>query len=164
VRPPDVGAFSLLQPGVPARRLGEGRSYPDITTALILGLVDIVVQQRLLPAACCQLLRVQVTIKVKGFRRSTSQPLPLLPDCQRILLCTASSNKARTSAQPHTVIITVITRIDIISNPARRVATSSYSTEQLHALVRPNTGYEEAIQPVLVDTSCLQSSEASRHE
>jgi hypothetical protein len=157
VRPPDVGAVCLLQPGVSASRPGEGRAYTNVGTALLLGLVNIVVQQRLLPAACCQLLRVQATIKVKRVRRSTSQPLPLLPDCQRILLRTTSSNQAGTPAQPHTIVVTVITRISLVSDPARRLATSSFSTEQLHALLRSDTGSQEAIQSVLVDTLVTRS-------
>jgi hypothetical protein len=161
VRPPDVGAVCLLQPGLPASRPGEGRSYTDVTTALFVGVINIVVQQRLLPAARRQLLRVQGTLEVKRLRRSPSQRLPLLPDSQRYLLCTTTGSKARTTAQPHAVVVTVVTRISLVSDPVRRLATGRFATEQLHALLRPNAGPQEAIQPVLVDTSCFDSSHST---
>lgn len=149
MRPPDVRAFCLLQPGLPASGLGEGRSHANIITTLIFGLVNRVVQQWLLPAPCRELLRVQGTIEVKGIRRSTSQPLPLLHYRQRILLCTTLGNEASTTAQPHSLIITVITRLSFFSNPGGCIATSSLAAQQLHAIIRPNAGTETTVHTVL---------------
>lgn len=138
-----------MPPGGPR----EGRPCPDIITTVFVRFLNSVVEQRLLSTARSQLFRVQGTFIFQGLRYGASKPIPLLPDGKWIVLCTTNSTtnstKAVTPAESHPFIITLITRICVVTNSLRRFATGRLAAQQLHAAIRSDQGHQEAVYPVL---------------
>lgn len=132
---------------MPAGRPGKGWQRRTSTLAtLIVCLVINLVQRRLLPRPSNQLLGLQGSLELTG---RTIEPVPLLPNHKRQLLRTTHGTKAITTTQPDALIITLITSLIVIPNPVRHLTTSRHPAQQLHAIIRPNTGRQEAVHTVL---------------
>jgi hypothetical protein len=132
---------------VPVSGLGEGWQHRTSALAtVIIRFLIIVLEQRLLPRPRNQLLGVQGSLELTS---GTIQPVPLLPNAKRQLLRTTHRNKASTPTQPYPVIVTVVTSFFVVPDTVGHLATSGNPTKQLHAVIRPNTGCEEAVYSVL---------------
>lgn len=136
LRPSDCRERRLLLAIVPPGRPRKGRHHRTSTLAIvILGLIILLVQQRLLPRPRNQLLSVQGGIH--HLASSPLEPLPLLPHRKRQLLCTTHSHQAITPAKPDSLIITLLARLFfiIITDSIGHLATSSHAAQQLRAVV-----------------------------
>ena len=147
LRPPDCREWRLLLAIVPVSRPGKGGQRGTSTLAtLVICLVIDLVQRRLLPRPGNQLLGLQGSLELTG---RTIEPVPLLPNHKRQLLCTTDGTKAITTTQPDALVITLITSLILVPDPVGHLTTSRHPAQQLHALIRPNTGRQEAVHTVL---------------
>jgi hypothetical protein len=132
---------------VPVGGLGEGWQHSTSALAtVIIRFLLIVFEQRLLPRPGNQLFGVQGSVKLAS---GTIQPVPLLPNAKRQLLRTTYRSKANNTTQPYALIVTVVTSFFVVPDPVGNLATSGNPTEQLHAIIRPNTRRKEAVHSVL---------------
>lgn len=90
MRPPDCRERRLLLTIMPPSRPREGwQHHTGALATFIIRLVLILVQQRLLPRTRNQLLGIQGSLELTS---RTIQPVPLLPNHKRQLLCTTHGN------------------------------------------------------------------------
>lgn len=104
---------------------------PTLAT-VIIRFVVVIIQQRLLPRPCNQLLGIQRSL---AFTSTTLEPVPLLPNRKWQLLRTTNRNKAIPTTQPHALVITLVPSFAVFPDPVGHLAASSNPTQQLHAIL-----------------------------